>query len=177
MFLKIRLLFFFPLLFIVSCASFPTQITKMPEIKLENDKFKVVKRVSSTCSTDYFLCFQLNNPNYGTRAFNELYLKAQGKGKSRAIIDMTIDQSFITLLIWSRMTIGLSGTVIEFVDPSQKSDIPLYEDEKDEIDKPEKTPVFQQVPSYGPPPPPEGIRRNSSTKRINPMDEQEKQAK
>jgi hypothetical protein len=141
---KSRCFLFCP--FFAGCASLPTVITQYPETTLINNNFKEVKRFSSSSTADYFLFFQLNNFNIRTQVFNDLYPKAQMKGKYPAIIALTIAQHFFTFLLWYQIRAGKSKTAIEFVNPSQHSNEPWFENEKDEIDKQALSPGNKAFP-------------------------------
>ena len=86
------------------------------QVQLGSNNFVVVGSVSGQAEANYFLkVFGPSDQNPVDQARRDMFNKAELKGKSRAIVNITTDEKYCDYILGYKRTIYLAGDVVEFV--------------------------------------------------------------
>jgi hypothetical protein len=83
------------------------------QVVLDKANYKVIGTVEGEASNAYFLGIGGKNKLIA-KAKSNLFKNADLQGKSRAIINMSVEQNHSAWLLMRRHTVTMSGTIIEF---------------------------------------------------------------
>lgn len=87
------------------------------QVELTKKNFKVIDKVSASVEVEYILGFGgVTKKSLAEMAKAKLYEEAGLEGKSRAIINITIEEHITNYLVVIKRTVIASGYVIEFTD-------------------------------------------------------------
>jgi hypothetical protein len=90
--------------------------TMLTNVELSQNNFVVLGQVEGVASSTYVFGFGGLSKQLYAQAKNEMIKKANLKGRSRAIVNVTYEKHVAIYLILEVYTVTATGTVIEFTD-------------------------------------------------------------
>jgi hypothetical protein len=104
---------------LVSCSTWAGYVVNstQTQVQLAKRNYKIVNRVTGEYSASYvFGLFGPPQQDLVTQAWKSMEDRAELTDKARAIINVTVDRKFTLYPFHKRLTIYVSGMVVEFTD-------------------------------------------------------------